>query len=364
MLLKKINESPISRHVHNLNTPLKNKLKTKVVNTPFEFFSIVPNTFYKNNKKIQVMFYNDILKITPNIFSKNNLKKDTIKDESLFFLSNINQNTNLNNNNDKKNMNIDHKLSKNMHNNNLYQQIDVECFPVVCYKFNPSFKFLEEHTFPDNNLSLIEQQININNEDNNNVKLSSDFDKDIEPFFIEKLFLEFKRNNAIMKTFNDSIIKNKKNKVIKELEIQNKIDQLKKIITIKNCFFVFRNVTPILYNCTRCPIKNCCHNFDKITLPSNRILLKDITTFLEMMDYPFTSNRHHRETKEFLKDELRINEYTNRYCSNLWLSSYFFNTILQTKKFDIKKFIEKDFFQKYNLSLYLETMFGINIVIE
>lgn len=337
--LEKVNES---QSLYNFNFVSKNKLKMKVRD----------NLKIKSNAKV---FYSDVLKINNNIF-KNKINYNDV--------DNINSNILLN-----KNVNIDHKLNKNMdlhntvYNNNIYYnntyKTNINNYPINCYRFKPSL-ILTEEEIKDDNLFSIEQQININN---GNIQIQTSNNKNNDFFYLEKLFLEFKRNNAVINNFNHTEIKNDID-IKKELCVQNKINQMKKIITIKNCFFVFRNMTPVLYNCVKCSLTNCCHEFDKIDLPSNRILLKDMTTFLEIMEYPFTSNKHHRETKDFLKDELKINEYTNKYCSNIWLSSYFFKTIYKNNYFDTEKFIEKNFFQKYNLSLYLETMFGINIITE
>lgn len=275
--------------------------------------------------------------------------------DNMVILSNIYSNI-------KNNTIIDHKLNKNMEKDNKVKvdkktsSSNMEYLPITCYQYTPSRIITNENESESDSFPLDEQETTISGTHSNNTNE--------ETFFIEKMFLEFRRNNSINN--NNSHFLGQENGLLneRELEMKDKIEEMKKIIKIKNCFFVFRNLQPILYNCIQCETFGCPHKLDKIDLPCNRILLKDITTFLEMMDYPFTTNRHHRETKEFLKDELKISEYTNKYCSNIWLSSYFFTKILPNRKFDMDKFIEKEFFQRYDLTSYLEKMFGINIVSE
>lgn len=238
--------------------------------------------------------------------------------------------------------------------------------PITCYKFKQShLNSKHDNEFHNNNLSMVEKYSKKAVDDliNKNIVNSK------EPYFLEKLFNELKRNMEVIERFNSfpSANSSQATKTNNNYDTLNdKIQEMKKIITIKKCFFVFRNLTPIVYSCIKCLPGVCDHDFDHIILPFNRILLKDITTFLEIMDYPFTSERHHKETKDFLKDELKITEYTNKYCSNIWLSKFFFNNFFYTKEFkeknfNEKKFIEKDFFEKYNLSLYIESRFGIAI---
>ncbi|QKE44511.1 hypothetical protein Yalta_064 [Yalta virus] len=330
--------------------------------------------------------------------------------DNLNVLSNIKLNT-------KSNMIIDHKLNKNMDNDNNSNMVnkvssssDVEYVPINCYQYTPSRIIENENenydynnddtnnndtnsdTNNDNKNNNDNDNDNINDKDkdkntkdknllflkknNNNITNTSNNNTIEDSFFIEKMFLEIQRNNNMNSNINGDMngnvnggfdkIEVREDELLNAVkkEMKEKIEEIKKVIIIKNCFFIFRNMQPILYNCIQCKTFGCSHKIDKIDLPCNRILIKDITTFLEMMDYPFTTNKHHRETKEFLKDELKITEYTNKYCLNIWLSSYFFTHVLPNKKFDMDKFIEKRFFQRYDLTSYLERMFGINIISE